>query len=96
MKITAEVNGVVVAESDTIEMVEGNYYFPPNSVKKEFLKLSATEYTCPWKGECTYYNIDVNGYIVEDGAWAYPHPREAAANIAEHVAFAPQVQVNGV
>ena len=82
-----------MAESDATEVVEGNYYFPRQSVKDGVLKPSQTQYTCPWKGECTYYNVDVNGHVVEDGAWSYEAPKEAAKRITGHVAFAPQITV---
>ena len=80
-------NGEVLAESDRGVFVEGNIYFPPDSVKKEFLKRSQTEYTCPWKGKSAYYNIKVDGEVRENAAWAYPEPKPAAQHIKGFVAF---------
>jgi len=88
-------NGVVVAESDQIEVVEGNLYFPPESVKKEFLKPSQTTSRCPWKGTASYYHVEVNGEIAEDAAWYYPTPNEAAQKLANYVAFWRGVDVEG-
>lgn len=78
---------IVLAESDRCEIVEGNCYFPPHSIKREYFKPSSTHTTCPWKGEASYYNIEVNGQINKDAAWYYPSPKEAAKQIAGHVAF---------
>lgn len=94
MSVKAIVNSVVVAESDKTETVEGNHYFPRQAVREDFLKKSPTQYTCSWKGECTYYNIEVDGQTVEDGAWSYVTPPQAAKNIAGFVAFAPQVEID--
>jgi uncharacterized protein (DUF427 family) len=80
-------NGVVIAESDHVEQVEGNYYFPPDSIKNEFLKPSETTSVCPWKGIASYYHIDVNAETNKDAAWYYPEPKEAAQRIKDHVAF---------
>ncbi len=80
-------NGAVIAETETFESVEGNVYFPPDTVKTELFKPSETTTFCPWKGTAHYYNVEVNGDINEDAAWYYPEPKEAAANIKDHVAF---------
>jgi uncharacterized protein (DUF427 family) len=80
-------NGTVIAESDTYETVEGNVYFPPASVKREFLKPSATHTVCPWKGTASYYTLAVDGQENTDAAWYYPEPKPEAANIKDHVAF---------
>ena len=80
-------NGVVLAESDKYEVVEGNVYFPPDSVKKEYLKDGDREYECPWKGHADYYHIVVNGKVNKDAAWCYPDPKPAAKQIKGHVAF---------
>ena len=85
--------GVVLAESDNVQMVEGNVYFPPDSVKHEYLKESDTHSTCPWKGLANYYHIDVDGDVNSDAAWYYPEPREAAKQIKDHVAFWKGVKV---
>ena len=86
-------NGVVLAESDHTEMVEGNHYFPPNSINKEYFKESTQHSTCPWKGEASYYTIEVDGKENKDAAWYYPAPKSAANNIKDHVAFWRGVQV---
>ena len=83
------VNDQVIAESDHTEVVEGNHYFPPSSVKKEYLKETNTHTTCPWKGEASYYTIAVDGEELKDAAWYYPQPKDAAQNIKDHVAFYP-------
>jgi uncharacterized protein (DUF427 family) len=80
-------NGVVIAESDRTEVVEGNQYFPPQSLKSEYFQPSNTHSTCGWKGLCSYYNVAVNGETNRDAAWFYPEPKEAAKNIAGYVAF---------
>ena len=68
-------NGSVIAESDDTIVIEGNQYFPPDTVKKEFLKPSNHHTTCHWKGEASYYHVEVNGEINEDAAWYYPDPK---------------------
>lgn len=86
-------NGAILAESaDTIE-VEGNQYFPPDAIKKEYFRPSETHSTCPWKGEASYYHIEVNGETNSDAAWYYPNPKEAAANIKDYVAFWKGVKI---
>ena len=86
-------NGAVLAESDRCEVVEGNQYFPPDAVKREYFKPSATHTTCPWKGVASYYDVVVNGETNRDAAWYYPEPKEAARNIKGHVAFWRGVKV---
>ncbi len=86
-------NGVVLAESDNTEVVEGNQYFPPNSVKREYFKETSTHTTCPWKGLASYYTIEVNGQENKDAAWYYPEPKDAAKQIKDHVAFWKGVEV---
>lgn len=80
-------NGVVLAESDKHEKVEGNYYFPPDSINRQYFKKSQTQTTCPWKGVASYYDIEVNGEIRQDAAWYYPAPSRAAKHIKNYVAF---------
>ncbi|MFL6259636.1 MAG: DUF427 domain-containing protein [Thermoanaerobaculia bacterium] len=80
-------NGAVIAETDTFETVEGNVYFPPESVKREFFQPSDTHTVCPWKGMASYYTVAVDGRENRDAAWFYPDPKPAAANIKDHVAF---------
>ena len=79
--------GTVIAESENVELIEGNVYFPPDSVKREHIKLSDTETVCPWKGTASYYNIEVDGDVNKDAAWFYPEPKDAAANLKDYVAF---------
>ena len=79
--------GQVIAESDKTEVVEGNHYFPPESVDKEFLKESDHHTTCPWKGEASYYDVVVEREVNDNAAWYYPEPKEAAKNIKGYIAF---------
>ena len=80
-------NGQVIAESDDTVVVEGNHYFPPESVSKELVTPSDHHTTCPWKGQASYYNVVVDGQENENAAWYYSEPKEAAAEIKDHVAF---------
>jgi uncharacterized protein (DUF427 family) len=86
-------NGVVIAESDRTEIVDGNHYFPSTSIDPQYFQPSNTHTTCSWKGLCSYYNVIVNGKTNADAAWYYPNPKEAAQNIAGFVAFWKGVQV---
>ena len=86
-------NGAVLAESDKCEVVEGNQYFPADSIKKEYFKESSTHTSCPWKGQASYYTIEVNGQQNKDAAWYYPNPKEKAKNIQGYVAFWRGVKV---
>ncbi len=86
-------NGVVIAESDNCEIVEGNNYFPPDSIKSEYFIPTDTHTTCGWKGEASYYTVTVNGEENKDAAWYYPNPKEKAANIKGYVAFWRGVKV---
>jgi len=86
-------NGQVVAESDATVVVEGNHYFPPASIRREFFAASTTHTHCGWKGEASYYSLNVNGAVNPDAAWYYPAPKEAAKQIAGYVAFWRGVQV---
>lgn len=79
--------GKVIAETDRHELVEGNVYFPPESVNREYLKTTATHSVCPWKGTASYYSVVVDGEENKDAAWYYPEPKPAAANVKDHVAF---------
>ena len=83
----------VLAESDDTEVVEGNHYFPPGAIKREYFRESATHTTCPWKGEASYYDVVVNGEVNRDAAWYYPEAKEAAKNIEGRVAFWRGVRV---
>ncbi len=86
-------NNQVIAESNETLVIEGNHYFPLESVKKEFLQSSDTKTTCPWKGLASYYTLAVNGEENKDAAWYYPEPKYAAKEIKDHVAFWKGVKV---
>jgi uncharacterized protein (DUF427 family) len=86
-------NNAVLAESNDTVVVEGNHYFPAESIHREHFRDSATHTTCPWKGEASYYDVVVNGEVNKDAAWYYPNPKEAAKNIEGHVAFWKGVKV---
>jgi uncharacterized protein (DUF427 family) len=85
----------VIAESDATRVVEGNHYFPPDSVRRELLRESATHTTCPWKGVASYYDVVAGGKVNADAAWTYPDPKPAAAEIRGYVAFWRGVEVRG-
>lgn len=91
--IKAMWNGVVVAESEKTEIVEGNHYFPADSILKQYFKKSDTTSVCPWKGTADYYSIEVDGKINEDAVWIYPTPKEAAINLKDRYAFWKGVEV---
>ncbi len=86
-------NNTVLAESDRTEVVEGNHYFPPESIRRDYFRPSQTHTTCGWKGQASYYTIEVNGQVNPDAAWYYPDPLPAAKNIRGHVAFWKGVRV---
>jgi uncharacterized protein (DUF427 family) len=87
-------NGVVVAESNSCETVENNKYFPPDAIKSEYFKESATHSSCPWKGIANYYTLVVDGKENKDAAWYYPEAKEAAKNVKGYIAFWKGVQVS--
>ena len=80
-------NGAVIAESVNTVMVEGNHYFPIESVNADLLESSAKHTSCPWKGEASYYSLNIDGNVNADAAWYYPTPKDAAKEIKGHVAF---------
>lgn len=86
-------NDAVLAEGDRTVVVEGNHYFPPDSIKSEYFRKSETHTTCPWKGEASYYDIVVDGKVNSDAAWYYPETLEAAKQIKGYLAFWKGVQV---
>ncbi len=86
-------NGAVLAESDQCEVVEGNQYFPPDAINREYFQASTTHTTCPWKGVASYYSVVVNGEVNKDAAWYYPTPKDAAKNITGYIAFWKGVKV---
>lgn len=93
MKMQAVFNGAVIAESDQTVVVEGNHYFPAESIDPQYFAPSATHTTCSWKGTASYYTVAVDGQTNGDAAWFYPDPKDAAAAIKDHVAFWKGVQV---
>jgi uncharacterized protein (DUF427 family) len=86
-------NGTVIAESDRCVVVEGNQYFPPQSVKREFLRDSDTHTVCSWKGTASYYDVIVGGQVNKDAAWYYPDTKPEAGNIKGYIAFWKGVKV---
>ena len=92
---TAIWNGVVIAQAsdDQVQIVENNVYFPPASVRREYLQASSHTSRCPWKGLASYYSLNVDGKINENAAWYYPEPSEKAAHIKDHIAFWRGVEV---
>lgn len=86
-------DGAVLAESDECVVVEGNYYFPPDSVEGKYLKPSSHTSVCPWKGTAGYYDIAVNRKVNPNAAWYYSDPHEAAREIKGRVAFWKGVRV---
>lgn len=87
-------NGTVLAESDETIVIEGNHYFPPESVDKQYLRSSTTTSRCPWKGLANYYSLIVGSETNEDAAWYYAEPSDAAAAIKDYIAFWKGVDVS--
>ena len=94
-------NDQIIAEADKADLIyiEGNWYFPPASVKQEFLQKSPTPYTCPWKGVCQYFNVGQGDTWSQDNAWSYPDPMPSAferthKDFTDYVAFWKDVQVS--
>jgi uncharacterized protein (DUF427 family) len=85
--------GIVLAESDQSVMVEGNHYFPPEAVHKEFLRESLTHTVCGWKGTASYFDVLVNGHVNKDAAWYYPATKPDARQIEGYVAFWRGVEI---
>ena len=86
--------GVVLAQSNETIEIEGNQYFPPDSVNRQYLEVSTTHSTCPWKGLASYYHVIVDNERNTDAAWYYPDPKEAAAQIKGYVAFWKGVEIS--
>ncbi len=93
-------SGKTIAEADKVDLIyiEGNWYFPPASVKKEFLRESDTPYTCPWKGDCQYFDVGEKDSWSKDNAWSYPEPKASAIDtvkkdFSNYVAFWQDVKV---
>lgn len=86
--------GKVIAESDETRTVEGSLYFPPDSVNREYVEESSHTTTCPWKGKANYLHVVVDGDRNENAVWFYPAPKDAAAEIKDHLAFWRGVEVS--
>ncbi|MFM9828053.1 MAG: DUF427 domain-containing protein [Sphingomonas sp.] len=86
-------NGAVIAQSDDTVVVEGNHYFPADSLVAGLFEDSATQSTCPWKGTASYKTLVVDGARNPDAAWYYPDPKSAAAQIKGRFAFWKGVKV---
>jgi uncharacterized protein (DUF427 family) len=86
-------NNQIIAESDNTKVIEGNHYFPADSIKQEFFNANETHTTCPWKGEASYFDVVVDGKTNADAAWYYPKVSELAKAIEGHVAFWKGVEV---
>ena len=87
-------NEETIAESDETIVVEGNYYFPPDSVNKDFLQTSETHTVCGWKGTASYYDVVANGETNKDAAWYYPEAKDDAKEIENYIAFWKDVKVS--
>ena len=86
-------NGVVLAETDETVVVEGNHYFPRDTIADEYISDTPATSVCPWKGVASYYDVVVDGQVNPGAAWYYPTPSAAAADIKDHVAFWQGVRV---
>jgi len=87
-------NGATLAQSDDTIVVEGNHYFPAESISAEHFAPSEHTSVCPWKGTASYYDVVVDGQVNEQAAWFYPEPKDAAAEIRGYVAFWKGVSVD--
>jgi len=87
-------NGAVLAESDETIVVEGNHYFPPESINKDYFTDSSRHTRCYWKGKASYYDVVVDGQSNGNAAWYYPDPSKAASQIKDYVAFYGSVSVS--
>jgi uncharacterized protein (DUF427 family) len=96
MTMRAVWKGQVLAESDKTVVVEGNHYFPPEAVRREFVAPSKTTTVCSWKGVASYYTVNVEGADNTDAAWYYPEPKDEAAQIRDYVAFWRGVTIESV
>lgn len=89
-------NGQVIAESDDLVNIEGNYYFPTSSINKEFYNESSTSSHCHWKGEANYYSLYVEGKENKDAVWYYATPKDAAKAVKDRVAFWKGVEIKDI
>ncbi|MGJ8666979.1 MAG: DUF427 domain-containing protein [Patiriisocius sp.] len=87
-------NNLIIAESNDTVVIENNHYFPANAIKKEYFKESNTSSHCPWKGEASYYSIEVDGKTNKDAAWYYSKTSHAAKPIEGHIAFWKGVEIS--
>jgi uncharacterized protein (DUF427 family) len=78
---------LILAENNDTIVIEGNHYFPPAAVNRDYLQKSDTHTTCPWKGQASYYTFFIGDKVETDAAWYYPEPKEAAKQIKDYVAF---------
>lgn len=86
-------NEKIIAQSESTIVIEGNHYFPPDSIKEEYFKNSNTTTHCAWKGEASYKSIEVDGKLNPDSAWYYPEPKGAASKIKGYFAFWKGIKV---
>jgi uncharacterized protein (DUF427 family) len=96
MSMQAVWNGAVLAESDETRIVEGNHYFPSESIDRQYFKENSHHTTCHWKGVASYYDVEVDGQVNRSAAWYYPAPLQAADHIRGYVAFWHGVKVQPV
>lgn len=93
MRMQAVFNDTVIAESDDTVVVEGNHYFPADTLRRQYVAPSATTSVCPWKGTASYYSVEVDGATSQDAVWYYPEPSERAQQVKDRVAFWRGVEV---
>ncbi|MFO7977289.1 MAG: DUF427 domain-containing protein [Bacteroidales bacterium] len=86
-------NDKIIAESQDTKVVEGNHYFPPESVKMEYLKKNDEITTSPWKGDAHFFDLEIDGQIIASAAWYYPEPKQEVSQIKNHIAFWKGVEV---
>ncbi len=91
--VKAKWGGKLIAQSEACVVVEGNQYFPPDAVNRDFLKPSTHTSVCPWKGTAHYFHVEVDGLRNDNAAWFYPEPKDAAAEIKDCIAFWKGVRV---
>ena len=89
----AKWQGALLADSDDTIVIEGNHYFPPDSLDRQYFQNSSTHTFCSWKGEASYYTIRVSDQLNKDAAWFYPDTKEAAKEIKDYVAFWKGVEI---
>lgn len=94
IEMKATWRGATLAYSEDTVVVEGNHYFPAESINRDYFSTSEKHTTCPWKGEASYYDVVVNGEVNQGAAWYYPDPKDAAKNITGRIAFWKGVEVN--